>query len=365
MERVENIHFGSASLRDEHVHRYELAARVARGHVVDCACGIGYGSEIIAKQSSVESYLGIDPSKETIDTAIKNYSSENIRFECGKIERNKCDKSSVDTFLMFETLEHTEDPNVALANVRACLKLDGLLVGSVPSAEYEALCESTYGANPFHLQRFTKEKIIELISQYFSVVRVFSVEFILGSLIQCIDECVDSTEIGYKARYGDIDGSILFIAGSEDSVKQAIIKIGALRKFWPSIPKVILDRDEVAPLRATMQSMEALVRGRDEAIAEQGRMLEERWLTMQSMEALIRGRDEAIAEQERMLEERWLTMQSMEVMIRERDETINDLQQLPAVHSICQKKAEPARALFSALKALLRHRVSESNGKRR
>jgi len=57
-------------------------------------------------------------------------------------------------------------------------------------------------------------------------------------------------------------------------------------------------------------------------------MLEERWSAMQSMEAMIRERDEAIAAQARMLEERWSAMQSMEAMIRERDKTIIEQNQL-------------------------------------
>lgn len=205
MERATKDHFGRASLRDEHIHRYELAARVARGFVVDCACGIGYGSEIIARQEQVEAYLGIDPSEDTIEYAIKNYSGGNIHFECGKLEKNSCNNSSIDTFLMFETLEHTKNPNAALANIRSCLKQDGLLIGSVPSAEYEVLCESTYGPNPYHLQRFSKEQITEILGRHFSSIRIFSVEFVLGSLIQCIDdESGSGAEIAPAAPAGEV-----------------------------------------------------------------------------------------------------------------------------------------------------------------
>jgi len=81
-----------------------------------------------------------------------------------------------------------------------------------------------------------------------------------------------------------------------------------------------------------MQSMEALIRERDEAIAGQARMLEERWASMQSMEALIRERDEAIIEQRKLLEKRPTMTEAM-------------------------------RALLSAVKASLQHRVGRILGK--
>ena len=318
MERASKDHFGRASLRDEHIHRYQLAARVARGFVVDCACGIGYASELIAGQAEVEAYFGIDPSFDAIEYAINNYSGERISFEFGTLEKNSCGHSSIDTFLMFETLEHTTNPNEALKNIRNCLKQDGLLIGSVPSAEYEALCESTYGPNPFHLQRFTKEQITEVLGQHFDSVRIFSMEFLLGSLFQRInDDLADHAEIVPLRPSADelcIAGSIIFIAGSEKRIEEAVYRIGDYTLFFSSIPKVILDRDEVEPIRGAMQSMEVLIRERDEAIAGQALMLEERWASMQSMEVLIRERDEAIIEQQKLLEKRPTVTEAMRVL---------------------------------------------------
>jgi len=319
MERASKDHFGRASLRDEHIHRYQLAARVARGFVVDCACGIGYASELIADQAEVEAYLGIDPSFDAIEYAVDNYSGDRVRFEYGTLEKNSCGHSSIDTFLMFETLEHTTNPKDALKNIRDCLKQDGLLIGSVPSAEYEALCESTYGPNPFHLQRFTKEQIAEILGQHFEAVRIFSMEFVLGSLFQRVsDDLADHAEIVPPLPPADefgIAGSIVFIAGPEERVEEAIHKIGTGKIFLQSIPKAILDREEVQPIRAAMQSMEALIRERDEAISGQARMLEERWSAMQSMEALIRERDEAIIEQQKLLEKRPTVTEAMRVLL--------------------------------------------------
>lgn len=313
MERITKDQFSRASLRDEHIHRYIMAARATRGVVVDCACGIGYSSEIIFRQEEVCSYLGIDPSEDAIEYARKTYAGERVRFANGTLEENACLDSSVDTFLMFETLEHTAIPEAALANVRRCLKPDGLLIGSVPSADYEALCEQTYGANPYHLQRFSKDRIAAMLTEHFESVRLFSAEFVLGTLFRGIEGDMggQSDVQTVKNDRNVIAGSIIFLAGNAGRVAEAVRALGAPNQFFLSMPKVILDRDEVEPIRMAFRTTESALVERDKAIQAQGRMLEERWATMQAMDVMVRERDEIIAKQSRML----AAMQSMEATI--------------------------------------------------
>jgi ubiquinone/menaquinone biosynthesis C-methylase UbiE len=113
---------------------------------------------------------------------------------------------------------------------------------------------------------------------------------------------------------------------------------------------------------SAMESMESMIRERDEAISGQAQMLEERWSAMESMESMIRERDEAISGQAQMLEERWSAMESMESMIRERDEAIIEQRQLlekrPTV-------TEAIKALISAVRASFQHRSKRIIGKQR
>ena len=311
MERASRDHFEKVSLRDEHIHRYHLAAKVAQGVVVDCACGIGYASKLINDREGVLSYLGIDPSIDAIKYAKSHHSGENIYFENGRLEKNSCSPSSVDTFLMFETLEHTANPRNAIRGVRSCLKADGLLIGSVPSAVYESMCESTYGKNPYHLQRFTEDDILQILGEYFEEVRICSMQFVLGSIFEPVNyKPTDKAQILTPSadKFG-IAGSIIFIAGSKDKVAEATGKIGENKIFIQSIPKVILDRDEVEPIRTAMKSMSKMIESRDEAIEAQAKMLRERWSIMEEMGELIRVRDEAIAKQTELLNECWSSMQ--------------------------------------------------------
>ncbi|MNJ36389.1 hypothetical protein D3C77_311750 [compost metagenome] len=142
-------------------------------------------------------------------------------------------------------------------------------------------------------------------------------------------------------------------------------------KALQSMEAMIRDRNEVVTGQARMleerwsimQSMEATIRDRDEVVTGQARMLEERWSIMQSMEAMIRDRDEVITGQARMLEERWSILQSMEAMIRDRDETSAE----PKVFLVKQDPTtkQALRELLSAVKASLRHRIDQVLGKNR
>lgn len=119
MERLHSGHFAVSSLADEHVHRYRFAARLAQGRTADCACGIGYGSQYLLENEKVTSYFGIDPSSEAIEHAKLNYKSLHANFEQGVLEGLPSGLGKVDTFVMLETLEHVEDPDIALKSVRA------------------------------------------------------------------------------------------------------------------------------------------------------------------------------------------------------------------------------------------------------
>lgn len=276
-----------------------LAARMARGRVVDCACGIGYGSDFLRKQAAVEAYLGVDPSNEAVGYALENYAGPGVEFCIGTLEALPCPDASVDTFIMFETLEHTVKPEFALASVRRCLKSGGLLIGSVPSAEYEALCEETYGPNPYHLQRFTKGDLETLLGRHFDAVRMFSAEFVLGTLICPLPNIFDAENSAARivtaaSNEEMVSGSLLFVAGDVARVEEALRDFGSTKKFFAGLPKVLLDQEEVEPIRKAFYLTEAAVAERDEAIAAQGEMLEARWATMQSMDAVIAAQHEAL-----------------------------------------------------------------------
>jgi GT2 family glycosyltransferase len=72
---------------------------------------------------------------------------------------------------------------------------------------------------------------------------------------------------------------------------------------------------------------------REETIAAQKALIEERWQAMQSMQDLIVSRDKWIADQSAMLEERWNAMQKMSGEIARMDSEIRELRSHPLVRA--------------------------------
>ncbi len=319
------------------MHRYQLAALISRGRVVDCASGIGYGGPILAGNKNVCSYLGIDPSADAIEYAWKKFSTAKISYLVGTLENNACQTGSVDTFVMFETLEHTTDPQLALSQVRSKLSTGGLLIGSVPSKDYEDLCEKVYGPNPYHLHKFSFADIVNLLQCHFDTFKVFAAEFTLGTLFRSVgsvdvggnvkDPCAGEIFLDSE-QLSAVNGSLFFIAGERAVVDASFKLLGSSRKFFQSISKARLDQEEVRPLRIAFERSEEMIRQRDEAISAQTQMLEERWAAMRSMEEMITQRDEAIVAQAHMLKERWEAMRSMEEMITQRDEALQSMEKM-------------------------------------
>lgn len=259
MERINQDHFGRSSLRAEHSHRYRMSALMASGRVIDCACGIGYGSEVLAEYSKIASYHGVDPDCETVAFAKNSYSAPGRTFSVGTLENNECADGAADTFIMLETLEHTQNPELALRGAVRCLSDSGVLIGSVPNAEYDELCEKVYGANPYHLHRFSIDELEKLLKKQFEKNVIFSAEFVMGTLFRMRSskgEDNRSELIFRDSEAKSIDGSLFFVAGKKADVDKRLLMLGAPQKFFEGLSKARVDFEEVEDVRKAYKSAE-------------------------------------------------------------------------------------------------------------
>lgn len=327
MERVEPDFMLRTSLRKEHHHRYAVAAQIASGAVVDCACGIGYGSELLLANGRVSQYTGVDPEASAIGYARGRFAAPNARFLKGTLEKNRCKPASADTFVMFETLEHTVEPALALSAVAKVMKTDGVLVGSVPSAEYEGLCESVYGPNEFHLQRFTADALSKLLFDQFQAVALFAAEFVVGSLFRPLDAgSQPAAQLHDRNGAGqEVLGSILFLAGSHEAVERAMERMVGQAQFHFAMAKTSLDAEEVEPIRKALNFAELSIQSRDEAIASQSKMLEDRWDILVNTEAMVRSRDGTIEALARQIDLRGGAVESITAVLSEQQGLIQSL----------------------------------------
>jgi SAM-dependent methyltransferase len=104
-------------IRADHRARYEWAAeRLAMKHVVDAACGVGYGAKILAGAGC--QVRAFDRSGDAVEFARTHYNhDQRISYAVGALEDVEFPKS-YDAVICFEALEHTDKPDQVLKNFR-------------------------------------------------------------------------------------------------------------------------------------------------------------------------------------------------------------------------------------------------------
>jgi len=126
-----------------HVARYEWAARRSGGPaVLDCACGVGYGSLILARALGDASVTGVDVSPSAVRQARDCYGHERVRHLVADMRKLRL-REAFDTVVSLETLEHVGNPRVVLERFKEHLRPGGRVVASLP-------CFPTLHVNRFH-----------------------------------------------------------------------------------------------------------------------------------------------------------------------------------------------------------------------
>lgn len=146
----------------EHIARYYFSTPYAGGVVLDIACGVGYGSHMIAKtcKKEVSHVVAVDVDKDTIKYADKTYNHPRITFKTANaIDPALPQKLGMfDTILSFETIEHVSDDFQFMHNLYTMLNPGGTLVLSTPFGSGRGKkCQQ-----PFHVHQYTKEEFAEL-----------------------------------------------------------------------------------------------------------------------------------------------------------------------------------------------------------
>ena len=119
-------------IEDDHLERYKFAAGWVKGKtVLDIACGVGYGSKLLADAGAV-SVDGVDISAEVLEYAKQHYAADNVRFLQGDVQDFKGDKT-YKVIVCFETIEHIQNYQSALRNLYSLLDSGGTLVISSPN----------------------------------------------------------------------------------------------------------------------------------------------------------------------------------------------------------------------------------------
>lgn len=144
---------------DAHMARYALAAGWIRpgDFVLDCACGLGYGSAMLAALSKGSRFIGVDLEESAIGYARDNFGQRyQVEYRQGNAEDlSMFPDASFDALISFETLEHVPNFERFLREARRILKPDGRMIVSVPNRWED---ETGRDPNPYHHHVFDYAK---------------------------------------------------------------------------------------------------------------------------------------------------------------------------------------------------------------
>lgn len=289
-------------LRLEHYHRYTWASQLAHGRVLDAGCGAGAFSRFLANAPAVTNWVGVDAAAEAI-TAIGTDGVSGL-FVQAKLERLPFAAGYFDCVVALEVLEHTDDPALAIGELRRVLRSSGCLFGSIPTLEKETYLSERWGGNAFHIS--DPLQVYRCLQATFKHLRFGFATLEIGSVLQ-FDDLVDA-DIDTALRRPEEArlGTLVFVASDKE--------IGA-RNTRASI---VLGVNEVTFLGAVTKPFEAEIRHSGTLVAERDAYiidLEQRILSLKqepneaappvgSLEQLAEDlrKSEAVAEHHRHVE---------------------------------------------------------------
>jgi len=110
----------------KHLERYYFIRQYCYGAVVDCACGVGYGSYIIQTNPDVQSVIGLDIDLDSIEYAKKEFSTDKTSYFVFDINNDNANLI-VDVLVSLETVEHLTDPTKLADLAEKCSAKDLIL----------------------------------------------------------------------------------------------------------------------------------------------------------------------------------------------------------------------------------------------
>jgi len=177
-------------IKPNHKHRYNFAINQIKAlfgdnpsiNIVDCACGIGYGTYMLATAFPEARVIGIDIHQPAVDAATRAYGEGNNRFQQADLSKREefeaalvdgfdGEKQKVDVIVSIETIEHVKDDE---ALIQMYGEHASVLVGSVPNEEVVPFNRDTH---PFHFRHYTKDEFTELLSKSEYTVKQWATQY--------------------------------------------------------------------------------------------------------------------------------------------------------------------------------------------
>lgn len=138
-----------------HVERYAWAIHhLPAGPTLDLACGVGYGSVMLASRDDISRVVAGDIAAAALAEARRSYRHPRVAHVRGD-GAGWCRSEAFAAIVSLETVEHVASPKALLEDFVRLLRPDGVLVTSVPVTP-------SVDANPHHRTDFTVGSLLAL-----------------------------------------------------------------------------------------------------------------------------------------------------------------------------------------------------------
>ncbi len=156
---------------NDHINRYNFAQYFIKQSaiVLDAACGVGYGSYLLAERAL--KVAAIDYDDEAIRYAQTHWAKDNIRYIRGDLLDSNVYPAGqkYNAIVSFETIEHLKDDKGFLRIISGMLLPGGLFFVSAPNAEVLKAED-----NPWHERHYTPAEFHDLLASFFRYVTDFT-----------------------------------------------------------------------------------------------------------------------------------------------------------------------------------------------
>lgn len=154
-------------IRKDHLNRYIFASKyITKPNAIltDAACGVGYGSYVLAQNINTKTVQSLDISNDALNHAKQYFNDKKIDFKIKNLEDESLeDLQKADYFISFETIEHLPTPEKYIEKISKAIKDDGLFIGSTPNETIMPFIQQNF---LFHTRHFTVEQIDEILKKY-------------------------------------------------------------------------------------------------------------------------------------------------------------------------------------------------------
>lgn len=162
-------------VRPDHLNRYEFAAQQLANsgdkHILDLACGVGYGSQLLALQTGA-SVTAVDIDVAAINHAKQFFSAANIEYLLGDAREIAFSEATFDAIVSFETIEHVDFADSLVKQYYRWLKPGGVLICSTPNQDVMPFDKGKFR---FHVKHYTNTELLSLLQQAgFNDIRLYA-----------------------------------------------------------------------------------------------------------------------------------------------------------------------------------------------